>query len=63
VTFLATPEQLPISAAFLQFQQGMSKLWGVTDAAGLMMVIPVIVLFLLMQRRFITGLASSGVKG
>lgn len=63
VTFLSTPEQLPISAAFLQFQQGMSKLYGVTDAAGLIMVIPVILLFLLMQRRFISGLASSGLKG
>lgn len=63
VTFLSTPEQLPISAAFLQFQQGMSKLYGVTDAAGLIMVIPVILLFLLMQRKFINGLASSGVKG
>lgn len=63
VTFLSTPEQLPISAAFLQFQQGMGQLWGVTDAAGLIMLIPVILLFLLMQRRFINGLASSGVKG
>jgi raffinose/stachyose/melibiose transport system permease protein len=63
VTFLASPDKLPISAAFLQFQQGMSKLYGVTDAAGLVMIVPVILLFLLMQRRFISGLASSGLKG
>lgn len=63
VTFLASPDKLPISAAFLQFQQGMTKLYGVTDAAGLVMIIPVVLLFLLMQRRFISGLASSGLKG
>ena len=63
VTFLVSADQLPISAAFLEFQQGMGQLWGVSDAAGVIMAIPVILLFLLMQRRFINGLASSGVKG
>lgn len=63
VIFMSTPDHLPISAAFLQFQQGFSRLYGVTDAAGLIMIIPVILLFLVMQRTFISGLASSGVKG
>ncbi len=63
VIFISSPEHLPISTAFLQFQQGFTRLYGVSDAAGLIMIIPVILLFLLMQRRFISGLASSGVKG
>ncbi|NEN07695.1 carbohydrate ABC transporter permease [Diaminobutyricibacter tongyongensis] len=63
VIFISSPDNLPISTAFLQFQQGFTRLYGVTDAAGLIMIIPVILLFLLMQRRFISGLASSGVKG
>lgn len=63
VTFISTPSLLPISTAFLQFQQGQTHLWGVTNAAGLIMVIPVVVFFLFLQRRFISGLASSGVKG
>ncbi|WP_223693405.1 carbohydrate ABC transporter permease [Leifsonia poae] len=61
--FISSPDNLPISTAFLAFQQGFTRLYGVTDAAGLIMIIPVIVLFLLMQRNFISGLASSGVKG
>ena len=63
VTFISTPSQLPISTAFLQFQQGQTHLWGVTNAAGLIMVVPVVLFFLFLQRRFISGLASSGVKG
>ncbi|MFD6697925.1 MULTISPECIES: carbohydrate ABC transporter permease [unclassified Microbacterium] len=61
--FLSSPELLPLSTAFLNFQQGYTRLYGVTDAAGLIMIIPVIVLFLFMQRNFINGLAASGVKG
>jgi len=63
VIFISSPNNLPISTAFLTFQQGFTRLYGVTDAAGLIMIIPVILLFLLMQRTFISGLASSGVKG
>ncbi|WP_205245083.1 carbohydrate ABC transporter permease [Diaminobutyricibacter tongyongensis] len=63
VIFISSPNNLPISTAFLSFQQGFTRLYGVTDAAGFIMIIPVILLFLLMQRRFISGLASSGVKG
>jgi raffinose/stachyose/melibiose transport system permease protein len=63
VIFISTPDKLPISTAFLQFQQGHSRLWGITDAAGIIMVLPVIVFFLTMQRRFVLGLTASGVKG
>jgi raffinose/stachyose/melibiose transport system permease protein len=63
VIFISTPAKLPISTAFLSFQQGQTQLWGLMNAAGLIMVLPVVVLFLAMQRRFISGLAASGVKG
>lgn len=63
VTFISTPSHLPISTAFLYFQQGQTHLWAVTNAAGLIMVMPVVVLFLSSQHRFIAGLASSSVKG
>jgi raffinose/stachyose/melibiose transport system permease protein len=62
-TFISTPSRLPMSTSFLQFQQGQSHLFGLIDAAGLIMVAPAIVFFLVLQRRFINGLTSSGVKG
>jgi raffinose/stachyose/melibiose transport system permease protein len=63
VTFISDPENLPIATAYLSFSQGQTQRYELLNAAGLIMVIPVIVLFLFMQRRFISGLATGGVKG
>lgn len=63
VTFMQTPSKLPIAAGFLQFSQGNTQLYGLVNAAGVVMIIPVVILFLLMQRRFISGLATGGLKG
>jgi raffinose/stachyose/melibiose transport system permease protein len=62
-TFIQTPSTLPIAAAFLQFSQGNTQLYGLVNAAGVMMIVPVVILFLFMQRRFISGLATGGLKG
>lgn len=37
--------------------------WGMLMAAGVMMIVPVLVLFLVAQRHFIEGIALSGTKG
>ena len=37
--------------------------WGEIMAAALIIVLPVVVLFLFMQRRFIEGMAGGSVKG
>jgi raffinose/stachyose/melibiose transport system permease protein len=34
-----------------------------TSAAAIMMILPVIVIFLALQRRFIEGLTQGGIKG
>lgn len=63
VTFISNPNHLPIATAFLNFSQGFTQQYGLVNAAGVIMIVPVIVLFLFMQRRFISGLASGGIKG
>ncbi|MFD0744205.1 carbohydrate ABC transporter permease [Phytohabitans flavus] len=63
VTFLIDVEKMPVATAFLQFSTGYSQLYNLVNAAGVIIVIPLIVLFLFMQRRFIAGLAASGTKG
>jgi raffinose/stachyose/melibiose transport system permease protein len=63
VTFISDPTKLPIATAFLSFSQGFTQQFGLVNAAGVIMIIPVLVLFLLMQRRFISGLATGGLKG
>jgi raffinose/stachyose/melibiose transport system permease protein len=63
VTFITDPSKLPIATAFLQYSQGRSQHFNLVNAAAVTMIFPVLVLFLLMQRRFVSGLASGGLKG
>lgn len=63
VIFISSPSKLPIATAFLQFSQGYTQQYELVNAAGVIMIIPIVVLFLFMQRRFISGLATGGLKG
>lgn len=63
ITFLQRPELKPISTSLLAFQTRYSRDWGLTSAASVIMIIPVVILFLFLQRQFIEGLARGGLKG
>jgi raffinose/stachyose/melibiose transport system permease protein len=63
VTFLQRPELKPISTSLLAFQSRFQRDWGLTSAASMIMIIPIIILFLSLQRHFIEGLTQGGIKG
>jgi len=63
VTFLPDPALKPVATSLFEFQGRFSRDWGLTSAGSVIMVIPIIVLFLLLQRRFIEGLTQGGLKG
>jgi raffinose/stachyose/melibiose transport system permease protein len=63
VTFLQNPAKLPASLAFFSFEQGYSRNYTLISAAGVTLAAPMLVLFIVLQRRFIAGLSSSGLKG
>uniref|UniRef100_A0A7C1FJJ8 Carbohydrate ABC transporter permease n=1 Tax=Caldilinea aerophila TaxID=133453 RepID=A0A7C1FJJ8_9CHLR len=63
VTFLQRPELKPISTSLLAFQTRFQRDWGLTSAASVIMIIPIIILFLSLQRQFIEGLTRGGLKG
>jgi raffinose/stachyose/melibiose transport system permease protein len=63
VTFLQDAELKPIATSVLGFQTRYSRDWGLTSAASMIMIIPIIILFLSLQRQFIEGLARGGLKG
>jgi raffinose/stachyose/melibiose transport system permease protein len=63
VTFIQSDEFLPVSSAMFNFKQGFTQDYSLIAAAGVIMVAPMILAFLLMQRKFMDGLTSSGLGG
>src|SRR3954453_12334524 len=61
--FLTEQSKFTVVTAYAQFQTQFSRDWSLTSAAAVMMILPVILIFLLLQRRFVEGLTSGGVKG
>lgn len=62
ITFIHTPTLRPISTSFLAFEDQYSTDWRLTSAAALFMLVPVVLLFIALQRRFVAGLTQGGVK-
>lgn len=63
ITFIQDENLKPVTTSFLAFQSNFSRDWGLTSAAGIIIILPIIVLFLFLQRRFISGLTAGGLKG
>lgn len=63
VTFIQSDEFLPVSSAMFNFKQGFTQDYSLITAAGVIMAAPMILAFLLMQRKFMDGLTSSGLGG
>jgi len=57
------PQVRPLPLAISVFQSQPPILWGDIMAFGVMMVMPVLVVFLVFQRWFIQSVVASGVKG
>ncbi len=63
ITFIQDENLKPITTSFLAFRSNFSTNWGLTSAASIIIILPVVVLFLFLQRRFISGLTAGGLKG
>lgn len=61
-TSQATTRTLPVGVYFLFNQEGSTE-WGVVLAGTILVVAPIIVLFLMVQRHLVEGIASGAVKG
>jgi raffinose/stachyose/melibiose transport system permease protein len=62
-TFLQKQDSVTAVVAFFLLSGQYTSDWGEIMAAALIIVLPVVVLFLFMQRRFIEGMAGGSVKG
>jgi raffinose/stachyose/melibiose transport system permease protein len=61
--FLNDPDLFPVATSYFKFTSRFSRDWGLTSAAAVMMLAPVLLIFLALQRRFIEGITQGGLKG
>jgi raffinose/stachyose/melibiose transport system permease protein len=61
--FLTDQDLFTVVTSYNNFAQRFSRDWTMTSAAAVMMILPVIIIFLSLQRRFIEGLTQGGLKG
>ena len=63
LTSISSGDNFTLPIALQLFQQQHQTQYGVEFAASLIAVVPVIVVFILFQRHFVSGLTSAAVKG
>jgi len=63
LTFVNDPDLFPVATSYYKFTSRFSRDWALTSAGAVMMIAPVLVMFLALQRRFIEGLTQGGLKG
>ena len=61
--FIQTEEVKPITSGLLVFKDALNTNWGVLMAGLVISALPLIVVFMLMQKYFVRGLADGSVKG
>lgn len=61
--FTSDPDLFPVALSYYKFTSRFGRDWTLTSAAAVMMIAPVLLLFLALQRRFIAGLSQGGLKG
>lgn len=61
--FLTRQELFTVVTSYYNFTSRFSRDWSLTSAAAVMMIAPILVIFLTLQRRFIAGLTQGGLKG
>ncbi len=62
LTFIHDPNFAPVTTSFFKFTDRFARDWALTSAGAVIIIFPVMVLFLALQRQFIEGLAEGGIK-
>ena len=61
--FLTNSKLFTVVTSYYYFATRFSRDWSLTSAGAIMMTVPILIVFLSMQRRFIAGLTQGGLKG
>jgi raffinose/stachyose/melibiose transport system permease protein len=62
LVFIQDDAMLPVTTSYYSFMRRFGRDWALTSAGAVMMIAPVLVIFLALQRRFIEGLTQGGIK-
>jgi sn-glycerol 3-phosphate transport system permease protein len=54
---------LPVGLTLLQNTEPGSTAWGVLMAGAVLVVVPILVVFIILQKHIVTGLTQGAVKG
>lgn len=63
LVFLADDDKYTLSLAAQLLRSNLDPRWNVLLALGVVMVVPVLLIFFMLQKYFIEGVAMSGIKG
>lgn len=63
MVFINTLEKLPVSVGLSYFSSMYSTQWQLVSAAAVIVALPLLILFIFLQKYFIQGVVVSGVKG
>jgi ABC-type glycerol-3-phosphate transport system permease component len=61
--YLTSPEKITVAIGLATFRSVMRTQWNLLMAASTVMILPVVILFFILQRYFIRGVVMSGLKG
>lgn len=62
VTFLESQGKFPASLSFFYLNSGITQDYALVAAAGVTLSVPIVVLFFVLQRRFIAGISAGSVR-
>ena len=62
ITFLTDPKLRPITSSIYNYVQQYQTLWNSTMAFGIIAILPVVLIFIFMQKYIVSGLTNGAVK-
>ncbi len=62
ITFITDPTKRPITSSIYNYVQQYQTLWNSTMAFGIIAILPVVLIFIFMQKYIVSGLTNGAVK-
>lgn len=62
LTFMTNPELRPITSNIYNYVQSKQTLWNATMAFGIITILPIVLIFIFMQKYIVSGLTNGAVK-